>query len=102
MILMRQTTETSPTVNRVLLKQSRSPSRVCAVCGSFSATDGERVFQNEDTQPTNAAHFPGAFRSALVLQIEAKIFHFFFCKTTNPLNIKMSKEIFFFLLYSLY
>lgn len=46
--------------------------------------------------PTNAAHCPGAFRSALVLQIEAKYIFFLFCKTTNPLNIKMSKEIFFF------
>lgn len=35
--------------------------------------------KNEDTQPYKiAAHFPGVFRSALVLQIEAKYFTFFF------------------------
>lgn len=64
-------------------------SRVCAAYGSVSATDGER--------PTS-----GLLRSALVPQIEAKnislfIYLFIFCKTTNPLNIKTPKEIFFLL-----
>lgn len=91
-ILMRQTTDIT-NGKQSFAKTVTQPARAECVWfyGSFSATDGERVLR------TNAAYKGRTLswnpQKCVRPSDYSEVCHFF-CKTTNPLNITMSKEIF--------